>query len=45
MYNIERKLQQANMKRENKNKEKLDNAEKYDEKLNTIKSTKQAILS
>jgi len=45
MYNIDRKLQQANMKKENKIKEKVECAQNYDQKLNTIKSTKEAILT
>lgn len=45
IYNIDRKLQLANMKRENKNKEVIDHAKDYKNKLNTIKSTKEALLS
>lgn len=45
IYNIERKLQMAHVKRENFTKNQVENALNYKNKLNSIKQTKEAILS
>ena len=43
MVTIERKLQQANLKRENLMKLQKDNSNNYENKLSTIKTAKEAI--